>query len=82
METPSEPPLAPAGPHWRLKAMDWIALALLALTAAWAAAAYATTVRPSALRDNPFFPPTNPPLTVGPTIGLLWQFPVWLPQMI
>src|SRR6266704_3149652 len=44
METPSESPLAPAGPDRRLRAMDWTALGLLALTAAWAAAAYATTV--------------------------------------
>ncbi len=45
METPSEePPHAPTGPHRRLRAMDWTALGLLALTAAWAAAAYAGTV--------------------------------------
>ncbi len=44
METPSEPRPAPAGRDRRLRALDWTALALLALTAAWAAAAYAITV--------------------------------------
>jgi hypothetical protein len=44
METPSEPPLTSAGPDRRLRAVDWTAIALLALTVVWAAAAYATTV--------------------------------------
>jgi len=44
VETPSELPPAPAGSDRRLRAMDWTALGLLALTAVWAAAAYATTV--------------------------------------